>query len=152
MHRTTLLRAALVAAPLLLWAGPAEAQYDDPDGPVVVADTSLTFGQSVTVSGGGFDELTPVDVFLFSDPVKLATVTTDGNGAFSVTVTIPAGTPMTMGAQFAARGRTTRTRNQNTPMATSHPSTASPLVVTPMRPTRNSVGGSQVSTSATCVR
>ncbi|MFC1980610.1 IPT/TIG domain-containing protein, partial [Chloroflexota bacterium] len=43
----------------------------------------------LTVSGTGFQSNTTVTITYSSEPVVLATVTTDGNGAFSASVTIP---------------------------------------------------------------
>jgi len=49
-------------------------------------------GMSLTITGTGFMPNATVTVSYASDSVALATVTTDGNGAFSVTVTIPSST------------------------------------------------------------
>ncbi len=46
-------------------------------------------GMQLTISGSGFKPNAVVNIYYTSNPVELATPTTDGNGAFSVTVTIP---------------------------------------------------------------
>jgi hypothetical protein len=50
-------------------------------------------GDTVTLTGAGLPPNTPLLVQLFSDPVTLATTTTDALGAFRIVVTIPADTP-----------------------------------------------------------
>jgi hypothetical protein len=48
-----------------------------------------TSARSTTLSGAGFDAQTPVAIVAYSDPLILATVTTDDNGAFTVPVKVP---------------------------------------------------------------
>jgi hypothetical protein len=50
-------------------------------------------GESVTLTGAGLPPNTPIDVDLFSDPVRLGSTITDALGAFRLVVTIPADTP-----------------------------------------------------------
>lgn len=64
------------------------AQYS-PSGPLTVSTITPGPGDEVAVSGDGFAAGTEVRVTLESDPVLLATVTTDQTGAFAVRVTIP---------------------------------------------------------------
>lgn len=77
----------LIAAGFLLFtAAPAAAQY----GPTVSASASTVApGGTVTISGEGFPPNTEGTVTL--DGQVLASFVTDGSGAFSVQVTIPAG-------------------------------------------------------------
>ncbi len=58
-----------------------------PAGPI----TSLTAGQKLTLQGTGFAANSTVQLTIFSTATSLGTATTDGNGAFSVEVTLPAG-------------------------------------------------------------
>ncbi|WP_106124810.1 fibronectin type III domain-containing protein [Pseudosporangium ferrugineum] len=46
--------------------------------------------QQITVIGTGFAPYSTVQVSIYSAPIQLATVTTDGNGTFSMPVTVPA--------------------------------------------------------------
>ena len=57
-----------------------------------MSTTTPTAGGTMTISGGGFAPGASLTIVLHSDPVVLATATADPNGAYSVTVTIPAGT------------------------------------------------------------
>lgn len=93
--RRFFLGSMLVAGTLLLLASPVSAQYDGGTGGanLVVAQTTLTPGQSVGVTGEGFRANSDVDLTLESDPVFLKTVQTDGTGSFSTTVTIPSNQP-----------------------------------------------------------
>jgi hypothetical protein len=51
-------------------------------------------GGSVTVTDGGWQPNSTVDLTLHSTPVALGTATTGDDGSFSKTVTIPADTPV----------------------------------------------------------
>jgi hypothetical protein len=57
-----------------------------------LSSTSVTAGDSVTISGSGFVPNSTSTVVLHSSPVTLATVTMSATGTFSATVTIPTGT------------------------------------------------------------
>ena len=57
-----------------------------------VSTTTPTAGGTMTISGDGFAPGASLTITLHSDPVVLATATADANGAYSVTVTIPAAT------------------------------------------------------------
>jgi hypothetical protein len=57
-----------------------------------VADTSLTTGQSVGVSCGGYAPGTAVTVELLSTPVRLATLTADASGNVTGRVIVPLNT------------------------------------------------------------
>jgi CshA-type fibril repeat protein len=50
-----------------------------------------TPGQDIIVIGTGFAPYSTATVIIYSTPIPLGTVTTDGSGSFSVPVTIPAG-------------------------------------------------------------
>jgi hypothetical protein len=72
----------------------ATAQQCAVAGPTpTVSDTAPAPGGSMTVSGSGFKPGTQLTVQLFSDPVLLGTVDADGNGDYSIVVTIPVSTP-----------------------------------------------------------
>ena len=64
----------------------------------------------------------------------------------------PPGTMITIGAQAAARGRTTRIAIQKSTDAAIQARTATPAAVTPTPPSRNAAGAGTVSTSALCTR
>jgi hypothetical protein len=55
------------------------------------ATTRVEPGQQMVVSGTGFAPYSTVTITVYSAPVVLATVTTDGTGSFSVPVTVPSG-------------------------------------------------------------
>ena len=67
-----------------------EASADEPS--IVLSDIEVMAGESVTVTGKGFETKEAVSLELHSDPVELATVTTNSSGGFSQVVTIPADT------------------------------------------------------------
>jgi titin len=73
---------------LLLLSQAVLAQYE-PTGPVTLSSTTPTAGGQLTVSGDGFAPGSQVQVIIESEPVLLATVTTDAAGSFTVDVTIP---------------------------------------------------------------
>ncbi len=54
--------------------------------------SQVVAGEQVTVSGSNFPPTSPLDVTMFSNPVRLGSTTSDGAGRYSVTVTIPVGT------------------------------------------------------------
>ncbi|WP_330186440.1 fibronectin type III domain-containing protein [Dactylosporangium sp. AC04546] len=64
---------------------PASGTVDSSSGSAVAP------GEQITISGTGFAPNTTIKVALYSTPTVLATTTTDGAGAFSVPVTVPAG-------------------------------------------------------------
>ncbi|WP_433199445.1 fibronectin type III domain-containing protein [Dactylosporangium sp. CS-047395] len=53
--------------------------------------TDVAPGEMITISGTGYAPHTTITVVIYSAPQTLATATTDGGGAFSVAVTVPAG-------------------------------------------------------------
>jgi len=57
----------------------------------VTAPTDADKGDTITITGTGFEPGESVDVVLHSTPILLTTVIADGAGAIHVTVTIPAG-------------------------------------------------------------
>jgi titin len=60
-------------------------------GKLTAPSTSLTANQAVTLSGSGYAADTPIQIVVYSTPQVLKTVTTDHTGAFSTSVTLPAG-------------------------------------------------------------
>ncbi|WP_127794484.1 IPT/TIG domain-containing protein [Agromyces sp. LHK192] len=81
---------------------PTDPPVDPTDPPVdpttvkgsVAVTGSLRPGGTITVAGSGLAAGTPgFAVELHSEPQSLGTVATDASGAFSLTATIPAGTP-----------------------------------------------------------
>ncbi|MFG6444521.1 ThuA domain-containing protein [Microbacterium sp. P07] len=62
-----------------------------PDPTVVVSPTGVAVGGQVLVTGAGLPADTDVEIWIYSDPQRLATVRTNASGTFSVNVTIPAG-------------------------------------------------------------
>jgi hypothetical protein len=97
-------------------------------GPTAQADPSVVeAGQQTTVFGSGFPPNTVLEVILFSDPLLLATTTTDAAGSYRVVVTIPIGT--TPGShQIVVRGGGLQ-------------ATTTVTVVTPTSPTTPPGGG-----------
>jgi LPXTG-motif cell wall-anchored protein len=90
-HR--LRRAALVpvlALLALLYAVPAAA-YPVHEGTLTVPSGSVAPGKAVTLTGGGYTPGGTVSIDVFSSPVHLKSVTADGAGAISASVTIPTG-------------------------------------------------------------
>jgi titin len=79
------------------------ARPTTPQPPAAPPATSLTLttdqgntgrvepGQQMVVSGTGFAPYSTVTITVYSEPLVLTTVTTDGNGSFSVPVTVPTG-------------------------------------------------------------
>jgi len=55
--------------------------------------TTVAAGGQLQIAGSGFAAGQPLTVQLHSDPVTIATIAADANGAFATTVTIPASTP-----------------------------------------------------------
>jgi hypothetical protein len=99
--RPRLPRAAIAAFALaiaLLSAAPALAQYPLTSGTLAVGgggspSAPVPPGAVVALAGGGFAPGAEVQIWLFSDPVQLATVSASDAGAIDVRVEIPAGTP-----------------------------------------------------------
>jgi LPXTG-motif cell wall-anchored protein len=56
------------------------------------SDLRVTAGSAVGISGRGFAADTALTVTLHSTPVRLASITTDADGAYAAQVTIPAST------------------------------------------------------------
>ena len=59
---------------------------------VTVEPSSVEAGKTVTVKGTGFAPESTVTITLHSEPVEVGTATTDENGDFTATVTVPATT------------------------------------------------------------
>lgn len=83
---------ALFAAMLLLSGGASAAPtYPPPTssapGGIQVSDTTPQPGETITVSGQGCQANTPLTVFF--DSTQIGSGTTDANGSFSISVTIP---------------------------------------------------------------
>lgn len=64
-------------------------QYPPGRAELEVSSSSVAPGGSLTVSGDGFRPGSSVAIDLFSDPVRLATVTADATGGINTAVTIP---------------------------------------------------------------
>ncbi|MFI5913157.1 hypothetical protein [Dactylosporangium sp. NPDC051541] len=56
--------------------------------------STIAIGQRLTISGTGFAPYSTVAITVYSAPAVLTTVTADGNGEFSVPVTVPADLPV----------------------------------------------------------
>ncbi len=75
---------------LALFVPAAHAQYNpDPTGGTV-SDSTVTAGDTVTLTVTGFPANGHVDVFFESDPVFLGSFPTDAEGSATIEVTIPA--------------------------------------------------------------
>ncbi|MDP9429377.1 MAG: hypothetical protein M3Q47_11135 [Actinomycetota bacterium] len=64
------------------------------DGPLVTGPgtpSTPTGGERITVSGKGYAPGSAIDLYIFSTPRRLGSATTDASGAFTATVTLPAG-------------------------------------------------------------
>jgi LPXTG-motif cell wall-anchored protein len=75
---------------------PASSVLPESDGELVLPSgtkASVAAGKTMTVSGSGYAPFSTVTVLVYSEPHILTTVVTDGTGAFSVEVTVPAGLP-----------------------------------------------------------
>jgi uncharacterized repeat protein (TIGR02543 family) len=72
---------------------------------ITLSAGTVVSGGTILVTGSGFTPGASLDIVLHSTPVTLATVIASGSGAFSATVTIPAGTPA--GAHSIAVGLVT---------------------------------------------
>lgn len=83
----------LGAVLLFLTAGAAQAQTYPPGGNTVTAnDTTVTPGQSITLSAQVFQPGATVTFTLFSAPVVLGTATANSSGVATLTATIPSNT------------------------------------------------------------
>jgi hypothetical protein len=96
--RFLVLRVAVAVLAFGLIASPALAQDYPPgssDDCAIVSDVTVTGGQTVTTSGDAdagefcFDEDSDLEVFFMQSETKLADVTADEDGNFSVSVKIP---------------------------------------------------------------
>jgi hypothetical protein len=71
-------------------AAAGAVDYPLTTGSLPVSSRSVEPGGSVTVSGDGFEPGATIQISIASTPTLLTTVTADGSGSFSTTVTIPA--------------------------------------------------------------
>lgn len=77
-------------AVMALATGTAFAQYPPTaTGGTTVSDATLAPGESLTVSGSGWEAGSSVTMTLFPDPVGLGTAAVSADGTFSASVTIP---------------------------------------------------------------
>jgi hypothetical protein len=98
--RSKLMRAVVVAGLTLtglLWASPAFAY--GPNAPTIGTNINVVSatagGAAIIVNGANYQPGETVTLVLFSTPVTLGvTGPTDASGAFSMAVSIPAGTPV----------------------------------------------------------
>jgi LPXTG-motif cell wall-anchored protein len=81
-----------IAAGAMLFAVPAWASYSG-DGGVTVTPSSVSAGGSVTIDSSGWKPSSSTTITLHSDPVVLATVTTDSSGTVHTAAAIPSNTP-----------------------------------------------------------
>ena len=75
-------------------AGGNSANYAGAAADLVADDSQGSPGDKVKLHGCGYNANSNVDVDLNSAPLRMASTTTDTNGAFDVEVTIPAGAPV----------------------------------------------------------
>jgi hypothetical protein len=73
------------AAPATVPAG--SGSMSTPSGAVA---STLTTGQTLTLTGDGYAPNSTVDLFIYSTPQKIGTALANGSGSFSVQVTVPA--------------------------------------------------------------
>lgn len=66
----------------------------EPGSQTLSAPTQARAGEEITVRLAGFAPAAEGELWLFSDPVRLATFTTDAAGAATVTVRVPTSTPV----------------------------------------------------------
>ncbi|WP_164704306.1 hypothetical protein [Blastococcus litoris] len=75
-------------------AVPAPATVPAADGPLSTsrgAVSSVAAGQQLTLTGSGYAPGSLVDLYVYSTPQKIGSVTADSSGRFSAQVTLPAG-------------------------------------------------------------
>ena len=82
--------AALVAG-LFFAVSPAGAYPGSTPAAVSVSTTTPAPGASLAISGSGFEPGETISLVFHSTPTSLGSVTADSSGAFSTSVTIPAG-------------------------------------------------------------
>ncbi len=139
------LRVAAVIAVMVGLASPsaAYAQYGPGTGALTVTPTTLTAGQAFTASGGGYAPISPVTVTFTSDPVVLASITTDATGSFTATLNVPANAalgPHTISASGKAPDNSARILTAavtvvaiggaaNKPLVRTGPSSIGPLIM-----------------------
>jgi LPXTG-motif cell wall-anchored protein len=93
-----------------LFTGVALAQQYPPKAPSVgVSDATVTAGESVTVSGSGWQAGSSVSLSFHSAPTSLGSANVRADGTFSTGVTIPssasAGTHLIVASGTASNGR-----------------------------------------------
>jgi hypothetical protein len=96
MHKSNFAKPVIVVIAALsiavLSTSAAFASYGDTSGSLGAPSTVST-GESVSVSATGFKADSEVSVVLRSDPVTLGTFTASSSGALNASVTIPTSTP-----------------------------------------------------------
>jgi hypothetical protein len=81
---------AFVVATLVVMAAPAAAQVYPPSGDTIsIGSTTLSPGESTTLSGTGADAGAVITASFFSQPAGLGSTTADAAGAWSMGITIP---------------------------------------------------------------
>jgi hypothetical protein len=121
---------AVVPGPAIPTAVPSRDDGDvvGPVGPI----SSVVAGQTLTVLGTGFLPFSTVQLSLLPGPVDLGIVVTDGNGAFSRSITVP--TSLVDGAySIVATGTAPDGTARN--LVTAVTVSGGTAVVTPARPT-----------------
>ncbi|HEX2272940.1 MAG TPA: hypothetical protein VHG90_03590 [Acidimicrobiales bacterium] len=81
--------AAPAPSPAPAPVAPAPAASPDTESQAQVSDATVTPGEQVTVTGGGFAPNRDLRIDMDSDPVFLGTTRSDAGGRFTATVTIP---------------------------------------------------------------
>jgi len=122
-------------------AGTYTVEAEDEDGNSATADFNMSssinlgtqttsaspgyVGMQMTLTGTGFLPNHPVTITYATTPITVATATTDANGDFTATFTIPASTP---GAHTITATDGTNTLTETFYMESSPPSTPQPLL------------------------
>jgi LPXTG-motif cell wall-anchored protein len=81
---------ALITAPAMTVPAAVPTKSADLTMPAG-ASSSVAAGKTITVTGTGYAPGSTVTLAIYSTPTVLTTVVADANGAFTVTVTVPAG-------------------------------------------------------------
>jgi LPXTG-motif cell wall-anchored protein len=89
------LTALALAAAIGMLAGQAayaqSADYPADGAPLTVNDSRVVRGQLITIRGSGARPHAIVRIYFFSDPILVGTTRADGDGNFSISVSVPSG-------------------------------------------------------------
>lgn len=100
MVRKLMVLTGVFAALLMLPVAAHAQEYPPSSGDLEVPSDTAEPGGAVTISGSGYAPNTTVTITV--NGVQVATVTTDGTGAFTATITLPTG--VTGDVEIAATG------------------------------------------------